>query len=752
MEQFETRQFTSRYNKIMLYTFSAVLLVSAILITIQTLSKKNFENKELVDQFKTESIALDNLIVRVTVLLDMMQSDAEAFLKNPRSNASIYIDALDEIDEQHYALDTVPKPFNEANSGNLSGKGVLSNVILANKDELEMSFNLNGLFASTVNSIPNAAWVYYTSKNDFINIYPWVSSSEFKFSNKLYNKEFYQLGLPENNPNKRIFWTSIYKDEAGKGMMVTAAKPIYRDSEFLGTVAIDFTLEELAGYVQEFRPDKGKLFIINTQGQLLAHPEISPSVDVHFSNAIPQGIDLVKSELVCDGTTVSSLKSNYQYVCYQMQNAPWQAVYIEKTPYFLVSAFSSVGLVFIILLSALGVLLVIMKKITFREFIFPAESLVQHIFRQGVSENESANKVPTPWTPWFLKITETFEQNRNLIDEIKQKNSELTDLNISLERYMPKFVLVVSLEPGCGATTVGTCFADTLAKSDKDKKTVYMEYPQNQALASDDGLSIGSQTIHKHLNGFDVWNDFDLGEVPESAKSSLLMTKILNQYSNIVLNTIVNDEVDDFIDVYLEPLFRYAKAIVVMVPSDDTSGDRTSEVVRKIQRHVRQDQTTIYTLLNRIKNQVEYQFPIDFEIPFTQSIMKFSKDEFQVDDEVSEVIHEIVDRIERVHQISMFIPTTIDVDKPIDASIYVDKAMVFLGEKFGGATSSQARGVWNSDDSGIVNEVVHIVVSYTTEDDLNRFANDVIEFIKSLKHELKQEAMALEINKKMILV
>jgi hypothetical protein len=78
--------------------------------------------------------------------------------------------------------------------------------------------------------------------------------------------------------------------------------------------------------------------------------------------------------------------------------------------------------------------------------------------------------------------------------------------------------------------------------------------------------------------------------------------------------------------------------------------------------------------------------------------------------------------------------------------------MVFLGEKFGGATSSQARGVWNSEESGIVNEMVHLVVSYTTEDDLNRFANEVIEFMKSLKYELQQEAMALEINKKMILV
>lgn len=67
-------------------------------------------------------------------------------------------------------------------------------------------------------------------------------------------------------------------------------------------------------------------------------------------------------------------------------------------------------------------------------------------------------------------------------------------------------------------------------------------------------------------------------------------------------------------------------------------------------------------------------------------------------------------------------------------------------------TSSQARGVWNSEASGLVSEAVHLVVSHTTEDDLNRFANDVIEYTRSLKHEMRQEAMALEINKKLILV
>lgn len=62
MEKFEARQFTARYNKIMLYTFLAVLLVSALLISIQTMSEAKYKNNQLIEQFKTEAVAIDNLI------------------------------------------------------------------------------------------------------------------------------------------------------------------------------------------------------------------------------------------------------------------------------------------------------------------------------------------------------------------------------------------------------------------------------------------------------------------------------------------------------------------------------------------------------------------------------------------------------------------------------------------------------------------------------------------------------------------
>ena len=258
MEKFETRQFTARYNTIMLYTFLAVLFVSALLISIQAISEAKYKNSQLIEQFKTESVAIDNLIVRVTVLLDLMQNNAQDFLLNPRPTGSLYFNALAPIETAEYGLDNIPLPFSMQDTGNLTGQGDLSALSASLKNEIEMAFNLNSDFKSTLSSVPNAAWVYYTSKNKFINLYPWVPSADFKFTERLFNKEFYTLGVPEANPDKDIFWTSVYLDEAGKGVMVTAAKPVYNGEEFLGTVAIDFTLEELGNYVKVFRPELGE--------------------------------------------------------------------------------------------------------------------------------------------------------------------------------------------------------------------------------------------------------------------------------------------------------------------------------------------------------------------------------------------------------------------------------------------------------------------------------------------------------------
>ncbi|MCI5120033.1 MAG: hypothetical protein D3908_02340 [Candidatus Electrothrix sp. AUS4] len=145
----------------------------------------------------------------------------------------------------------------------------------------------------------------------------------------------------------------------------------------------------------------------------------------------------------------------------------------------------------------------------------------------------------------------------------------------------------------------------------------------------------------------------------------------------------------------------------------------------------------------------------DLEIPFIRTdaeAFNVGKDKFTVPDQVKPILTRIVDQVERVHHISVFIPTTMDVDKEFDTSAYVQKTLEFLGERFGGATSTKGDGAWKSASQGMVNETVYIVIAYVTENELNNYIDNVIDFVKAVKKELNQEAMSIEINNKMILV
>ena len=114
----------------------------------------------------------------------------------------------------------------------------------------------------------------------------------------------------------------------------------------------------------------------------------------------------------------------------------------------------------------------------------------------------------------------------------------------------------------------------------------------------------------------------------------------------------------------------------------------------------------------------------------------------------------LADRLGRTNQIGIYIPTTTDVDQEIDTSGYIQKTITFLGEIFGGAmaSSSEAHGVWNSEEVGLVSETIHIVRTFVTQAELDRYLGDVLEYIERLKFVLRQEAMALEVNQKLMLI
>jgi hypothetical protein len=529
---------------------------------------------------------------------------------------------------------------------------------------------------------------------------------------------------------------------------------VYRGAAFLGTVSIDITLDELTRYVREYAEARGDLMIVNEQGELIAHPSATSSTStrvIRFKDTLPEPLRERIGPLLQADPMKPLRSERHLIVWHELKHAPWKVIYVAEQPTPVAHVLDKAGLVIPVLLGALLIMLFTTRALTFREFIHPAESLVRHIDLESQHQPSLVGRHPRQWLPWFEVVSAAFRQNRTLVEEIRQKNEQLTDLNISLERYTPRFILLVSLEGGRGATTVGNLIADTLARKDAAKSTVYLEYPQPDQLAAALELDPG-QPIHHHPNGYDIWTSYELGQVPEAGVSSLLMAKLLDRYGNVVISTTLPQPPLGFIDQMLEPMLRYAKAVVVLVAPEQVDDPATRQIVKQLKKGVRQDQAQVCVMANQSGPHPTFAKGADFEMPWLAQDARVTKNRYECPPPARGVIDQLVDRVERVHQISAYIPTTLGVDQPIDTRDVVKRTLTFFTERFGGATASQADGAWNSNASGVVSERVHLVVSHTTKEGLGQHLDEVIEHMKEIKRELGQEAMAIEVDRKLMLL
>lgn len=103
-------------------------------------------------------------------------------------------------------------------------------------------------------------------------------------------------------------------------------------------------------------------------------------------------------------------------------------------------------------------------------------------------------------------------------------------------------------------------------------------------------------------------------------------------------------------------------------------------------------------------------------------------------------------------RITVYIPSTTDIDKVTDTAKYIDACAVLLSESFGGATSCEALGYWVSNSAGLVKERTTQVFAYCSDTDLQEHIEEVIDFCETMKTELKQDAIALEINGEMYFI
>ena len=97
-------------------------------------------------------------------------------------------------------------------------------------------------------------------------------------------------------------------------------------------------------------------------------------------------------------------------------------------------------------------------------------------------------------------------------------------------------------------------------------------------------------------------------------------------------------------------------------------------------------------------------------------------------------------------KVSVYVPSTVDVNKEVDNKEQVKQVITELSQMFGGATATEAVGGWVCDSGETVIEKGTIVYSFCNSESLQKHFADVYGICERIKKEMSQEAVTLEIN------
>jgi signal transduction histidine kinase/CheY-like chemotaxis protein len=429
-------RFHKRNAIYMTMVFIFLLTAFFLLLANQYSLNAENENKLLLGNFQEHISELDNLLARITTQVENMRIQAESDMMEMRlSNRTIpplSYSFLKEADGGgSFHLDNYKAPVKREQIGNLTGLGSLTNRDTRFYSEIYMALKLNPQFRAISSAIKDAAWIYYTSSRGFINIYPWVPSREFRFSSELYTHEFYTLGTPKMNRDRKFFWTEVYVDEYGKGLMTTCAAPVYDRDDFLGTVAIDLTVDFLNTKVKKFRAEKGVMFLLNDRKQLLAHPSLITSLDKRTKTmieALPENLRPAYESIIKSPNDGSLTLNGYTLLHSKLKYAPWHAYYIESKPSMWKSFLNRIGLGALILLFTLLIMMIVILIVTHLKFVVPSGKLVNFIIKRNKRDfTGDYGSVPKIWNPWFSAIDNAFRENDELTYKIRKQNEELEE-------------------------------------------------------------------------------------------------------------------------------------------------------------------------------------------------------------------------------------------------------------------------------------------------------------------------------------
>ncbi len=163
------------------------------------------------------------------------------------------------------------------------GSSEQASIFIANYVEVDSSITqqvqisraFDPLALSILNIDKKATAVYFISPDGLTRYYP-KGGLDLPPDFNVNEEDFYTAAMPSVNPDRKKFWTPVYDDPAGHGLMVSAIAPIYTsDDQFSGIIGVDFRLGDLQETIEAATLAEGSYsFLIDKNARAIALPNI----------------------------------------------------------------------------------------------------------------------------------------------------------------------------------------------------------------------------------------------------------------------------------------------------------------------------------------------------------------------------------------------------------------------------------------------------------------------------------------------
>lgn len=222
---------------------------------------------------------------------------------------------------------------------------------------------------------------------------------------------------PGNNPRREMLWTPVYKDAAGKGMMVTLLAPIYQGDDYVGALGTDVTLKALNETLRAHAPPHARAVIVDAAGNLLADTQTAlDKADgrVPLTDAFP---DL--------GAGLASIAAgDPAWLRFPLEGTAWTLLVhvpqAELRAATLASILPHLGmtLLMFVALTALGVAQV-------RRYSWPALQLAEFVERAEQVPDAEPPAVSDAWAPVFEHVASAANERQALLARTRAQANEL---------------------------------------------------------------------------------------------------------------------------------------------------------------------------------------------------------------------------------------------------------------------------------------------------------------------------------------